>query len=297
MSVTKRKFPAWLRKRLPRGEEIQEVRDILADCHLATVCQEARCPNRGECYAKGTATFMILGRVCTRNCTFCAVSSGDPSPESDDEPERVAEAAARMGLEHVVITSVTRDDLPDGGSEHFARVIRAIRARCEATVEVLTPDFEGREEDVDRVLEARPDVFNHNLETVPGLYPEVRPEADYGRSLQVLARASDSGLLTKSGLMLGLGETDSQVVEVMKDLRDVGCDGLTLGQYLRPNEDKHDVVSFIHPDRFEQYRERACDMGFSGVAAGPFVRSSYNAGQLAEELMERRCATDREKDN
>ncbi|MFW6457147.1 MAG: lipoyl synthase [Planctomycetota bacterium] len=291
MSDGTRKFPPWLRKRLPRAGELDEVCEMLEEDQLNTVCQEARCPNRCECFSRGTATFMILGRVCTRNCRFCAVSSGDPDEVDPDEPLRVARAAEKLGLSHVVITSVTRDDLPDGGSRQFAHTIRAVRDRCEATVEVLTPDFEGREEDIECVIEARPHVFNHNIETVPRLYPEVRPDADYRRSLDVLQQVSDRNITTKSGLMLGLGETMGEVLEVMRALREVECQALTLGQYLCPGEETHhEVVDYIAPDKFENYREKALEMGFVGVVSGPFVRSSYNAGKLAEELLGRQSA-------
>jgi lipoic acid synthetase len=283
---TKRKFPPWLSKRLPREEELAEVRGALEDLHLATVCQEARCPNQCECFARGTATFMILGRTCTRGCTFCAVSGGCPEAVDPDEPDRVATAARRMGLRHVVVTSVTRDDLPDGGSEQFARTIRAVHDRCGATVEVLTPDFQGRTEDIDRVIDARPEIFNHNVETVPRLYPEVRPEADYERSLGLLQRVAGHGLVGKSGLMLGLGEREEEVVRVMRDLRRMGCRALTLGQYLRPSDAHHEVVEFVRPEQFDRFRRKGLDMGFDGVASGPFVRSSYNAGELAKELLE-----------
>lgn len=286
----KRKFPPWLSKRLPREEELAEVRGMLEDLHLATVCQEARCPNQCECFARGTATFMILGRTCTRGCTFCAVHGGCPEDLDLEEPGRVAEAAERLGLRHVVVTSVTRDDLPDGGSAQFARTIRAIHERCGATVEVLTPDFQGRTEDIDRVADAHPDIFNHNVETVPRLYPEVRPEADYRRSLDLLERVAGRGLVAKSGLMLGLGEREEEILRVMEDLREAGCRALTLGQYLRPSEAHHEVVEFVTPEQFDRLRRRGLQMGFDGVAGGPFVRSSYNAGELAEELLALRTA-------
>ncbi len=287
MTEATRKFPPWLTKRLPRGEELEDVRDTLRDLHLATVCQEARCPNRCECFARGTATFMILGRSCTRNCRFCAVCSGEPEEVDPEEPERVALATEKLGLRHVVVTSVTRDDLPDGGSDQFAKTIRAVHNRTDATVEVLTPDFNGCHEDIDRVVEAGPDVFNHNIETVPRLYPEVRPEADYRQSLHVLERVSQQGRITKSGLMLGLGEREDEVLDSMRDLRNAGCEALTLGQYLSPGDAHHEVVEFVSPDRFERYKEKGSAMGFAGVASGPFVRSSYNAGEMAEELIRR----------
>jgi lipoic acid synthetase len=281
-------LPPWIRKRLPRQEELQPVLDTLRELRLASVCQEAHCPNLCECFARGTATFMILGRVCTRNCTFCAVHKGAPSPPDPEEPARVAEAAVRMRLRHVVVTSVTRDDLPDGGSGQFARTVRAVRERCGATVEVLTPDFQGRAEDIDCVAAEQPDVFNHNVETVPRLYPEVRPMADYARSLDLLRRVAEHGLVAKSGLMLGLGETEDEVLAALGDLRDAGCRAVTLGQYLQPSPQHHAVARFVPPEEFERLRRVAEGMGFEGVASGPFVRSSYNAGKLAAQLVRAR---------
>jgi len=280
------RFPPWLRRRLPSPAAMARVVGALRELGLATVCEQARCPNRGECFAAGTATFMILGTTCTRACTFCAVAKGRPAPPDPGEPERVAEAAARLGLRHVVVTSVTRDDLPDGGSGQFARTIHAIRRRCEATVEVLTPDFQGRPEQIDTVALARPDVFNHNVETVPRLYPEVRPGADYRRSLELLRRVAERGLLGKSGLMLGLGEKPHEVEQVLRDLREVGCRAVTLGQYLQPSPEHHRVVEFVPPERFEQMRQMALGMGFAAVASGPFVRSSYGAARLAAEAFQ-----------
>ena len=253
------RFPPWLKVRLPAPARTEPVVRVLDELGLNTVCSEAHCPNRGECYACGTATFMILGNVCTRGCTFCAVTGGTPLPADPDEPRRVAEAVRRLDLRHVVVTSVTRDDLPDGGSGHFAAVIRAVHEATKATVEVLTPDFGGRRADVDRVLDAAPEVFNHNVETVPRLYAEVRPEADYGRSLRVLAAAAEHpcGAVTKSGLMLGLGEREDEVLGVLRDLRRAGCRAVTLGQYLAPSADHHPVVEFVSPERFERYRVQA----------------------------------------
>jgi lipoic acid synthetase len=285
----KRRFPPWLKRRLPPRQKTQPVLDLLRELRLNTVCQEAHCPNLGECFARGTATFMILGRLCTRDCAFCAVEAGEPAPPDPDEPERIAEAVRRLGLRHVVVTSVTRDDLPDGGSGHFAATIRAVRARSGATVEVLTPDFGGRLGALDRVLDAGPHVFNHNVETVPRLYADVRPQADYARSLAVLAHASqraDGHLpVTKSGLMLGLGETQREVRAVLGDLRRAGCRVVTLGQYLAPSAAHHPVAEFVHPDTFEQLAETARAMGFEAVASGPFVRSSYGAAGLADGLL------------
>jgi len=286
MTSQPRRFPPWLRKRIPPQDQVVRVREVLERLALHTVCQGAHCPNQCECFARGTATFMILGEACTRNCRFCAVDHGAPQPPDPDEPRRVAEAAAELALGHVVVTSVTRDDLPDGGSGQFAATIAAIRAASSATIEVLTPDFEGRWADVDRVVEAGPDVYNHNLETVPRLYPRVRPQARYERSLALLTRVaeSDGRILVKSGLMLGLGEEHDEVVASMHDLREAGCEALTLGQYLRPSPGHLPVETFVTPDEFDAYREEADAMGFAAVAAGPFVRSSYHAEALVRNL-------------
>jgi len=287
MSTQHKRLPPWLKKRLPPGGKTEPVHALLRGLRLNTVCQEAHCPNMGECFAKGTATFMILGDVCTRDCTFCAVRHGQAGPPDPEEPRRVAEAVRHLRLRHVVVTSVTRDDLPDGGSEHFARTVRAVHELARASVEVLIPDFEGRHCDVDRVLDAGPEVFNHNVETVPRLYPEVRPQADYRRSLDVLSRAAErtGGVITKSGLMLGLGEREDEVLGLLADLRAAGCQVVTIGQYLAPSAAHHPVVEFIHPDRFEHLREQAEAMGFRAVASGPFVRSSYGAAELAASLL------------
>ena len=274
------RLPPWLKKRLPAGSGISEVAQIIADLHLATVCDGAHCPNRAECYARRTATFMILGETCTRTCGFCAVAAGAPAPVRDEEAGAVAEAAARLGLRHVVITSVTRDDLPDGGAGHFARTIRAVRDRLgDAVIEVLTPDFAGRAESVDTVLAARPDIFNHNVETPERLYPRVRPQANYARSLAVLRRAAQATprVHTKSGFMVGLGETDAEIRGVLRDLRGVGCDIVTIGQYLAPSPQHLPVVRFVEPAEFDAWRAEAKSMGFAAVAAAPFVRSSYHA--------------------
>jgi len=272
----RRRFPPWLRKRLPAGGASSEVRRVLSELGLNTVCMSAHCPNLCECFARGTATFMILGDVCTRNCRFCAVQGGAPAPPDPGEPARVAEAAARLGLTHVVITSVTRDDLPDGGAQQFARAIDAVRRRTEATIEVLTPDFKGRSADVDTVLTAAPDVYNHNIETVPRLYPQVRPEADFERSLGLLRHVAERAS-AKSGLMVGLGETYDEVINVMNRLHEAGCLLLTVGQYLSPSEMHLDVAEFVTPEQFDAYAAAAERIGFTAVASGPFVRSSYHA--------------------
>ncbi|MHC5034510.1 MAG: lipoyl synthase [Planctomycetota bacterium] len=287
MKTVRTRFPAWIKKRLPPAAKTEPVLSLLRELELGTVCQAAHCPNMGECFARGTATFMILGTVCTRNCTFCAVEAGEPAPPDSGEPFRVAAAAQRLGLRHVVITSVTRDDLPDGGSRHFAATVRAIHVATDATVEALTPDFAGRLKEVDRVLDAGPEVFNHNVETVPRLYPAVRPEADWQRSLAVLARAAESQCrcIVKSGLMLGLGETADEVEAALAELREAGCRVVTIGQYLAPSQEHHPVVEFVRPERFAQLEARAREMGFDAVASGPFVRSSYGADAIARDLL------------
>jgi lipoic acid synthetase len=279
------RMPGWLARPIATPGRSAEVADTLEDLGLNTVCRSAKCPNRGECYASGTATFLIMGDSCTRGCRFCAVETRPPDPLDPDEPRRVAEAAARMGLTHVVVTSVTRDDLPDGGAAHFAAVIAALRAAVPgATVEVLTSDFAGDTVSVDTVVDAAPDVFNHNLETVPRLYATVRPGADHARSLRVLARVKERApaMPTKSGLMLGLGERGDEVEQVMRDLRGVRCDLLTLGQYLRPSSKHLPVAEFVTPERFAELRELGRSLGFAAVASAPFVRSSYHAEELRE---------------
>ncbi len=282
--------PAWLKRRLPTGEAFHQVQELIDSGRLHTVCQEAKCPNIWECFSHRTATFLIMGGRCTRNCGFCAVAAGPPEPLDPGEPARVAEAAARMGLSYVVVTSVTRDDLADGGAAHFAAVIREIRhAIPEAEIEVLIPDFQGEEEALAAVLAARPNVLNHNVETVPRLYPRVRPQADYRRSLDLLRRAGEMspGIPTKSGLMLGLGESSEEIRQTLHDLVAVGCRILTLGQYLRPSPQHLPVAAYVTPAEFEQWRRAALGMGFSEVASGPFVRSSYHAKESFEALKEK----------
>jgi lipoic acid synthetase len=277
-----RRLPDWLKRALPRGNGNFFTHDLLRELRLETVCENARCPNRPECYARRTATFMILGNTCTRPCGFCAVQRGQPEALEGDEPERLAEAAHRLGLRHVVITSVTRDDLPDGGAEHFRRCVLAVRARTGAVVEVLTPDFLGDVAAIDRVLEARPEVYNHNTETVPRLYRKVRGRADYRRSLDLLAHVKRvaPATVTKSGLMLGLGETTEELLEVLADLRAVHCDTLTLGQYLAPTLKHIPVARFVPPAEFDALAVLARSLGFAHVASGPFVRSSYHADEM-----------------
>jgi lipoic acid synthetase len=275
-------LPSWLKRPLPRGNENFYTHNLLRELRLETVCENARCPNRPECYSRRTATFMILGNVCTRPCGFCSVPRGTPEVLEDDEPERLAEAAHRLGLRHVVITSVTRDDLPDGGADHFYRCILAVRARTGAAVEVLTPDFLGDLRAVDRVLEAAPEVYNHNMETVPRLYKKVRGRADYRRSLDLLTHVKRRRpeMITKSGLMLGLGETTDELLETLADLRAVGCDTLTLGQYLAPTLKHIPVVRYVPPAEFDALAVLARSLGFAHVASGPFVRSSYHADEM-----------------
>lgn len=276
-------LPSWIKRRFPPQEEWEGVQKLLRTLALHTVCESARCPNIGECFRRGTATFLILGNVCTRSCRFCAVAKGTPGSPDPEEPERVAEAARKLNLKHVVITSVTRDDLPDGGAGHFAATIMAIRRVLpQATVEVLVPDFQGKEEALSIVLAARPHVLNHNVETVPRLYPSVRPQANYERSLWLLGRAKEKApdILTKSGLMVGLGETREEVEGVLRDLKSVQCDIVTIGQYLRPSVRHLPVAAYIPPEEFEYYREYALRLGFLGVASGPFVRSSYRAEEF-----------------
>lgn len=275
--------PPWLKRRIPAGATYQKVRDTLKRGRLHTVCEAALCPNLGECFSSGTATFMILGDYCTRNCRFCAVRQGPISPPDPAEPARVAGAVQDLGLEYVVITSVTRDDVPDGGASIFAETIRAIRKKApRAEIEVLIPDFQGDWHALALVIEARPDVLNHNIETVPRLYPTVRPQAVYRRSLDLLreARKIDPAMRTKSGLMLGLGEGADELKETFRDLLDVDCGMLTLGQYLRPSKDHLPIDRYVPPEEFDQWRLIALDMGFREVASGPFVRSSYHAKEL-----------------
>jgi lipoic acid synthetase len=276
------RLPIWLKRQLPRGNGNFFTDSLIRELRLETVCENARCPNRPECYSRRTATFMILGNTCTRPCGFCAVARGMPEALEDDEPERLAEAAQRLGLRHVVITSVTRDDLADGGADHFYRCIQVVRARTGAVVEVLTPDFLGERRAVNRVLEARPEVYNHNMETVPRLYRRVRGRADYQRSLDLLAHVKQQApeTITKSGLMVGLGETTEELLDTLADLRAVQCDTLTLGQYLAPTLKHIPVVRYLPPEEFDALALLARSLGFQQVASGPFVRSSYHADEM-----------------
>ena len=280
-----RRLPEWLIPAVRKRPHLAALGSELAELGVHTVCQSARCPNLGECFARGTATFMIMGEVCTRNCGFCAVNHGSPAALEAEEPRRVAEAARRLGLKHVVVTSVTRDDLADGGAAHFAATIAAIREKLpEATVEVLVPDFNGEEEALGTVLAAGPEVLNHNVETAPRLYPRVRPQADYERSLGLLRRAGEMRpeAVTKSGLMVGLGESEEEVLAVLGDLRGAGVGAVTIGQYLQPTRRHLPVAAYIEPSRFDDYAEAARGMGFDHVLSGPLVRSSYHAEKLVQ---------------
>jgi len=280
------RLPAWAAKKRGILHEARPLRRLLRDIGVRTVCEEARCPNIGECFSRPTATFMIAGTRCTRRCGFCAVDTARPAPLDVDEPRRIAEASRRMGLRHVVVTAVARDDLADGGAAHFAATVRAVRAAApSARIEVLTPDFKGEEAPLRTVLDAAPDVFNHNLETVARLSRAVRPQASYARSLDVLARAKRlrPAIRTKSGLMVGLGETPDEVRAAMADLRAAACDALTIGQYLQPTRAHLPVVEYVAPVQFAEYGRVGRELGFRHVAAGPFVRSSYHAEDTFEE--------------
>ena len=280
------RLPEWFRLKLPTASAYFATRNLIDDLNLHTVCESARCPNHWECWSKGTATFMIAGDRCTRACGFCAVDTRRPMALEADEPERVAEATRRMGLKHVVITAVARDDLPDGGAEHFQKVIVRVRAvNPGIVIEVLTPDFQDDDAAIDTVLSARPEIFNHNLETVRRLTPAVRSVATYERSISVLKKVKQRApeLHTKSGLMLGLGETGEELHQALRDLREARCDILTLGQYLQPSQKHLPVAEFIHPDKFAEHKEIAEAMGFLHVASGPLVRSSYHADDFTPE--------------
>ncbi|MSR80091.1 MAG: lipoyl synthase [Gemmataceae bacterium] len=283
LKTNTRRLPPWMKKALPKGNENFLTQKLIEDLRLETVCENAKCPNRSDCYSRRTATFMILGNVCTRPCGFCSVPKGQPVHVEDDEPARVAEAAERLGLRHVVITSVTRDDLHDGGAGHFARCIKAVRERTGAVVEVLTPDFQGNLDQLEIVLAAKPEVFNHNMETVPRLYRKVRGRlAKYENSLGVLeaCKLRHPEIIAKTGLMLGLGETLDELMDVFSDLRRIGCDTLTLGQYLAPTLKHIPVERYVPPQEFDEIAFQARTLGFPTVVAGPFVRSSYHADEM-----------------
>jgi len=280
------KLPSWFKQKMGDPIALKNTEHILHGLSLHTICESALCPNLGECFSRHTATFLILGNICTRNCTFCAVEKGKPLPLDEDEPQHLAEATAKLGLKHVVITSVTRDDLPDGGAEHFAKTIRLLKENeNEHTVEVLIPDFQGSLSSLKTVMDAKPDVLNHNLETVPRLYPTVRPMADFQRSLDVLKHAKelDENTFTKSGVMVGLGETRDELIDTMEELRKIDCNLLTIGQYLQPSESHHPIIRFVPPEEFVEYENIGKEMGFSDVASAPLVRSSYKAAELYEK--------------
>jgi len=286
--------PSWIRVKAPTGDGYKKTRDLMRDNNLVTVCEEAGCPNVGECWSQGHATMMIMGEICTRGCSFCNIATGKPNALDTFEPGRVAHAVDKLGLKHVVITSVDRDDLSDGGAEHFAQTIRAVRNRApDTTIEILTPDFLKCDASaVEKVVEARPDVFNHNLETVPGLYPQVRPGARYFHSLRLLQRVKelDPQMFTKSGIMVGLGEDRQSVHQVMDDMRAADIDFLTIGQYLQPTPKHHAVDRFVTPEEFASYEKAAYGKGFLMVSATPLTRSSYHAGNDFAQLRAARLA-------
>lgn len=286
-TFVEKRLPPWLRRPVPHGDEVRKVQGIIRRWGLHTICESGSCPNRQECFSQGRVTFMILGDICTRNCTFCGVKTGRPLPPDPDELERLCAAVKELGLKYVVITSVTRDDLPDGGAEQFAQAIETLhRHNLNIGVEVLITDFLGSPSALEKVMAAQPTVLNHNVETVPRLYSEVRPQANYHRSLEVLKRAKllNRNLLTKSGLILGMGEREDEITAVMKDLREVDCDLITLGQYLRPSLRHHEVTRYVTPEEFEQYKLIGQEMGFLGVASGPLVRSSFGAEDMWQNI-------------
>ena len=288
MPIKSKPKPAWLRKKIPSSGHSSKVLATIKQGALHTVCAEARCPNQMECFSKGNATFLLLGPNCTRRCRFCAVEKLPVHPPDPEEPLRTARAVAEMGVEFCVLTMVTRDDLPDGGAEHIARSIRAVRKECPGVgVEVLISDLAGSLQALKKVIAAAPEVLNHNIDTVPRLYPNVRPQADYRRSMELLKQCKTLApqITTKSGMMLGLGETREEVLKALDDLLDAGCTLLTLGQYLAPSEKHHPVISYVTPDEFEDYKTEAENRGFKGVASSPFVRSSYRAGWLYREAL------------
>lgn len=280
-------LPSFLVKTTPKQANIRRLRSLIDDLSIHTVCQEACCPNIGECFARQTCTFMILGSSCTRNCVFCGVIKGQPSPVDPDEPRKVAAAVKKLNLKYVVITSVTRDDLPDGGAEHFAKTIGSLRLNVAASkIEVLIPDFQGNEQSLATVLSAKPDVLNHNIETVPRLYPQIRPQANYERSLALLrtAKQLQPKTYTKSGFMVGLGEDQGEIRGVLADLQRVGCNIVTIGQYLPPSKHHLPPQRYVTPDEFAQYQQLGQELGLKKVCAGPFVRSSYRAEEIDDEI-------------
>lgn len=275
------RFPTWLRRPLPSGETFKHTEQVLSSLGLETICNNANCPNRGQCWEKGTATVLILGNICTRNCRFCSVAAGKPKPPEPTEPARLAQMTEKLRLKYLVITSVNRDDLPDGGAGHFRDCINTVRQKCpDVRFEILTPDFRNcQAEALETLCDALPFVFAHNVETMPSLYPIARAGGDYRRSLNLLRMAKESydNIQTKSSIMLGLGESDAEVEQVLRDLRDVGCDRITIGQYLKPSKDSLDVVQYIPPDKFDFWKRKAIELGFSWVISEPFARSSYFA--------------------
>ncbi|WP_320006087.1 lipoyl synthase [Maridesulfovibrio sp.] len=276
------RIPPWLRVKIPCNKTYSATRELVKDLSLSTVCQSAKCPNMFECFSEHTATFLIMGDICTRNCAFCNIENGDIAPLDHTEPTRVAEAAKRLGLKHVVITSVTRDDLADGGATHFAACIRAVREMLpETSIEVLIPDFQGNEDALRAVIEAKPDIINHNVETPPAHYEKIRPQADYRQSLELLRRVKAAGVIAKSGLMVGLGETDEEVRGVVDDLAAIDCDIVTIGQYMRPSMQHPAVLRYVHPDMFEEYTRYGKGKGVAHMYSAPLVRSSYNAALFA----------------
>jgi len=279
------RIPPWLRVKLPDNKNFASTGELLEGLGLNTVCQNAKCPNIFECFSQKVATFLILGQNCSRNCAFCNINSSSPEPVDETEPKRVAKAAERLRLRHAVITSVTRDDLADGGADHFAQTIKEIRdINDQTTLEVLIPDFQGDEQALKTVVNERPEILNHNVETAPELYPEIRPQADFKRSLQVLKRAKKLNPegKTKSGFMVGLGETDEQVIQILRDLYRTGCDIVTIGQYMRPTRNHPPVKRYVHPETFEKYQKTGEDMGVPHVFSAPLVRSSYNAAMFVD---------------
>ena len=279
------RLPAWLRRPLPTSRNFAHTRTLVDDLNLPTVCKGAKCPNMHECFSAGTATFLILGDSCTRNCAFCNIEPGSPGLPEITEPARVAKAAATLNLSHVVITSVTRDDLEDGGASHFADTIRAVQtALPESTIEVLIPDFQGSEKALDTVVAARPHIINHNVETHPSLYSRVRPQAEYAQSLELLRRVRAKGVVAKSGFMVGLGESDDHVRELLQDLHNAGCHMVTIGQYMRPSKAHMPVNRYVHPDQFDAYAQWGKAMGIAHVFSAPLVRSSYQAKEALDEM-------------
>lgn len=269
-------FPPWIKKRLIQSDTIDKIEDLIKELNLHTVCRSACCPNKSECFSKKRVTFMILGNICTRNCKFCAVKKGQPSKVDRDEPKKISQAINTLGLTHIIITSVTRDDLEDGGANQYFLVVTQIKRDCpKVTIEVLTPDFKGKSESLYKVLDSPIDIFSHNIETVPRLYNIIRPQADYYRSLDILRKAKKKKKTTKSGIMVGLGETKEEVFNVMYDLKNAGCDLLTIGQYLKPTKGQFEVCEFVHPEIFDLYNDKALSLGFKDVLSSPFARTSY----------------------